>query len=704
MKKNFAILLPYKEQYTRSKSAAAAIWVKDYIKNSKFKKKTIIFGNLENKIDKPLTKNFINLDISKVIINRNRSYTKKFLKYCNKNNFDVIEIHNRPESLIYLIKSKLKSKFIFVFHNNPQDLRYSKTVKEREFILKKCDQIFFVSKWVMNKFFEGLSVSYNNNCEVLYPAINKLKKFPKKEKLIIFTGKLNHAKGYDIFGQSCLKVLKKFSNWNAIAIGNEKRESYNFEHPNYKVLDWLPHEKIMRHYKKSSIAIVCSRWQEPFGRTAMEAAASGCATIISKRGGLEETFNAKKLIIDKLNVNKMVSLISKLILDKNKLRKVQKDNFKNVIHIIDKLTKRIDEIKTFLITNKLNYISKKNFKILHISNFGLRNNHRLFNLSISKKISSGFIRNGHDVIDFSYRDIFNRLNVYGLKTINEKIYDISLNYRPDFIVLGHNNVLSRENILKLKKTINPKISIWYEDHLAKTGPDYVKNITLLEKNHDLIDKYFVTTHTKYINSIIQKNKINFIPIPADENIENLHIYKSNRRYKDLFFALSHGVNFGKLKKNNYDERESFLRELISINNKCTFNILGIANEEPKWNYDFYDELSKCKMALNLSRGKPIKYTSSNRIASLVANGILTFIDKDTRFYDFFDENEMKFYKNPQDLLNQIENLKGDTKKINSISKNGKVKYLSIFNSKLVSEYILNKTFNIKTDSKFVWDK
>ena len=147
-----------------------------------------------------------------------------------------------------------------------------------------------------------------------------------------------------------------------------------------------------------------------------------------------------------------------------------------------------------------------------------------------------------------------------------------------------------------------------------------------------------------------------------------------------------------------------MKELISKNKECTFNILGIANQEPKWNYDYYNELSKCKMALNLSRGKPIKYTSSNRIASLVANGILTFIDKDTCFDDFFDENEMKFYKNPQDLLDQIENLKGDIKKIDSISKKGKLKYLSIFNSKLVSEYILNKTLNINSTSKFVWDK
>ena len=35
----------------------------------------------------------------------------------------------------------------------------------------------------------------------------------------------------------------------------------------------------------------------------------------------------------------------------------------------------------------------------------------------------------------------------------------------------------------------------------------------------------------------------------------------------------------------------------------------------------------CKMSLNLSRGKPLKYASSNRIASYVGNGILTFIDE-----------------------------------------------------------------------------
>ena len=244
----------------------------------------MVFGNISKK-DKALSKNYINLDISNIKYKTNYFYTKKFHDKYNKFNFDIIEIHNRPESLVYLIKKSLGCKFIFVYHNNPQDLRFSRTVKERLFIVNNCDQIYFVSKWVMKKFFEGLPFKYKNNCEVLYPSIKPLSKFPKKEKIIIFTGKLNSSKGYDIFGNAIKRILDKFSNWRALAIGNERREVHNFKHRNFKVIDWLPHERILNFYKRSSISVVCSRWQEPLGRTAMESAASGCATITTNRGG-----------------------------------------------------------------------------------------------------------------------------------------------------------------------------------------------------------------------------------------------------------------------------------------------------------------------------------------------------------------------------------------------------------------------------------
>ena len=248
-----------------------------------------------------------------------------------------------------------------------------------------------------------------------------------------------------------------------------------------------------------------------------------------------------------------------------------------------------------------------------------------------------------------------------------------------------------------------KIALWYEDHLIKGGPNFISNLNLIEKNRDLIDQYFVTTFPDLINTKIAKNKLNYIPIPADKNIKNLEIYNSNNRYKDLFFALSHGVNYGKLKSRNVDERESFLNELMKKNQKLTFNILGYAGEQPKWNYQYFKELSKCKTALNLSRGIPSKYASSNRIASLIANGIMTFIDKKTMYQDFFGNDEMGFYSNVDDLLNQLDKLNGNINKINKISRNGKAKYFSIFDNSIVSDYIISKTFNTKSGYKYVWD-
>ena len=172
---------------------------------------------------------------------------------------------------------------------------------------------------------------------------------------------------------------------------------------------------------------------------------------------------------------------------------------------------------------------------------------------------------------------------------------------------------------------------------------------------------------------------------------------------NLLFALSHSVNYGKLKPRNIDERENFLNELMQKNKKLTFNILGYASEQPRWNYQYFNELSKCKTALNLSRGVPSKYASSNRIASLIANGIMTFIDKKTMYQDFFNSDEMGFYTDADDLLNQLDKLNGNICKINKISKNGKKKYFSIFNNSIISEYIISKTFNTKNKYKYVWD-
>ncbi len=692
MSKQIAILLPYKEQYTRDHAGAASIWVKDYIKKSKFKDITLIYGNLDRKF-KPFTKNFKSLDLGR-IIKKNISYTENLYKEFLKYNFRIIEIHNRPESLLHLLKKKIKTKYIFVFHNNPLDLRGSSSVKERIYIAENTDQIYFVSKWVMNKFFDGLPYKYRNNCDILYPAIKPLKQFPKKKNIIIFSGKLNSSKGYDVFGNAVIKILNKYDNWKALAIGNEPRENYNFNHERFKILDWIKHDEILKYYKKSAISIVPSKWQEPFGRTALESAAYGCSTITSKNGGLPETFK-NPIFLNKVNKDDLFNEIKKLIDNPNLRKKIQKENFKSVIHTIEKKVNKIDSWKAKNLEFKLNIKKNRSLRILHVSTFDEKNDHRLFNISIANKISKGLIRNNHDVINFNYRSHIKK-NFISEKNslINSKIMKICDNYRPNLIILGHNNVLDANSINSIKEKYKSKIILWYEDALGHRGegPNWRENLSLIEKNNSLIDNYFLTTHPSEIKTKINKNKMFFLPILVDENIENLEIYKSNYRYKDLFFAFSHGVNFGKLKRGKSDEREIFIKDLMNSFPNINYNILGVSNHEPKWNYGFYDELSKCKIALNLSRGKPLKYTSSNRIASLIGNGIYTFIDYKTKFSDFFDENEMGFYKDINDLGTKIEHLLSNPKKYRKFGKLGKKRYFELFNNKKIVKDIIDNTF------------
>ena len=214
----------------------------------------------------------------------------------------------------------------------------------------------------------------------------------------------------------------------------------------------------------------------------------------------------------------------------------------------------------------------------------------------------------------------------------------------------------------------------------------------------LLDYSFCTTDPRSLN--LYNKKISYIPNPVDESIDDLKVYENKKPEYDLFFAMSHGVHRGVLKKGKYDEREKLIFYLMKKNPHLKFNIFGMNKIQPIWGDDFKKNLYNSKIALNLSQGKALKYYSSDRIAQLIGNGIATLIDRKTKLSKFFSDKEVIFYNSKIDLHNKLNKMLKDDIARNRLAKKGKDLYHKKYNSKKVAEYIIYKTFGI--NKKFNW--
>ncbi len=705
-----AILLPYKENFSPEYPGAVSLFVYETSKKSKYKKNIIVFGNTEYK--KKFNIKYSNINLSKKILSsQTRNYVNKFINLQKRNDFSIIEVHNRPSYINQLNDKMPKKIFSLYFHNDPLSMDGSKTIKERKKLLKICYKIIFNSNWSKKRFLEGLENKFvnSNKLAVFFQSAKKanLSVVNKKKDWITFVGKLNKAKGYDIFAESIQKILNKYPNWKAKVIGDEKREKIELNHISADLLGFRNHNEVLNIFKRSSIAVACSRWEEPFGRTSLEASANGCAVIITNKGGLPETITNAR-ILKSLTVKELTKEISYLINNQNQRKKLQNLSIKNFYLTHDFVTKMIDNYRDEKLNiNSFFYLKKikKSLRILHITNFNERLDGRLF-FNTGRRINNGFIRQGHSVLGFSDRDIqkyYKSLSdIKGAKTLNDKLKKTCYNYKPDLIVLGHADLISKDQISELREDYpNTKFCQWFLDPLNKKGPDYERNKNRILDKIDVVDSTFLTTSPDVLDFLKGKNSF-YIPNPSDKSFETLNNFNKSCNV-DVFFALSHGVHRGVLKSGKIDDRILFLNKLKTNTPNVKFDIYGIDKVQPIWADHYFKTISNAKMGLNLSRGEAIKYYSSDRITQIVGNGLVCLIDEKTDYKNFFNNSEMIFYNSVNDLSEKIIKISSDEKLRKKIAKNGKLKYMKYFNSDLVSEYIIDKTLDIKSNKKYLWE-
>ncbi|MDB3925322.1 glycosyltransferase [Candidatus Pelagibacter sp.] len=678
MKKDIFIILPFKESLNPNYAGAVSLYVKDTTNYSKFKKRISIISSDDFK--------------NKSQLFRNKNY---IINFCNKyktSNIKIIEIHNRPEYYNYIKKYFPTTKIKLIFHNDPLSLRGSISLKERENIINGCDKVIFISRWIQQRFFTSFKNANLSRTLIIPHGVNKNIKInlSNKEKNILFVGKLNHAKGYHIFSEAALKFKKIDPSWNFIAIGNEARKEIFPEKKIVKEIGYKKNNDVLKYYSKSEIAIGNSVWDEPLGRIAIEASSRKCLPIISNKGGLAESKNIA-LVLKENTSSELVDILKKITKNKILRRKQQEIFYKNNNFDIKIISKMLDDARSEIIKNQNRIHLSDKKRILHIANFNENSDGRLF-YSFANKLNNGFIKNNHIVETISNRSFLksNRSIIQPfspIKKFNNKILNTIKNFSPHLIVIGHVFNIN-DDVFNYCKENNIKICSWFIDSVS---PEFLKDNTKSNflRNLEFVDYCFLTSSPKIFKKNINYKKLKFIPNPVDSAIDHYKNYKNNHNEYDIFVAISHGQNRGILKKGKSDEREKFINEIISDLPQFKFAQFGLNNFEPVWGSNYYHYLSKTKIGLNISRGKYQNKYSSDRISSLIGNGLLVFINQNTNFQNMLSKKDVVYYRNKKDLIQKLKYYNTNNKERIKIAKSGYEKYHKHMSNIVVSNYILS---------------
>ena len=133
-------------------------------------------------------------------------------------------------------------------------------------------------------------------------------------------------------------------------------------------------------------------------------------------------------------------------------------------------------------------------RIVHCATF-CTNKFGLDYYSGNHKISNGLIRNGHNVYDFSYRDIARseaplKTKWLGIRKMNQRLVETVNEVRPDLLLLGHSELIANETLLEIRKIIPKiKIAMWWVDWLD----GFLVNRYFFIERINLVDEFFMTT-------------------------------------------------------------------------------------------------------------------------------------------------------------------------------------------------------------------
>lgn len=334
-------------------------------------------------------------------------------------------------------------------------------------------------------------------------------------------------------------------------------------------------------------------------------------------------------------------------------------------------------------------------RILMVDNMQIR---RYGNLQMGpgRKLVCAAVRSNHRLAEFSDRDIARFLSPCGIRAVggylaNIKLIQTAKNFKPDALFIGHCDYICNWALNSIRKML-PAIRmahfnvdpLWMDWHVRQ----------IQERMHST-DAIFVTTGGSTLKKFCTgKNTVAYMPNPSDGSMERADNSLKVDFSRDLVFCG---------KELPHDDRTELLRALVDkLNGKLRFDIFGMFGHPAQWGANYETMLSNSKMALNINRKEGWPLASSDRIAHLMGNGLLTFLSDKGQMEKFFSDKDVVFFKDAGDLAEKILYFHAHDEKRRAVAASGRARYHMLFDSSRVLKFMLETLFHEPYSEAYEW--
>jgi hypothetical protein len=293
-----------------------------------------------------------------------------------------------------------------------------------------------------------------------------------------------------------------------------------------------------------------------------------------------------------------------------------------------------------------------------------------------RKLIKGFIRNGHDVMEFSYFDMLSQLcptrirplkTVLGKPTVTRALMKLAEEYSPDMVVLFGLRRLDEETVLRLRRAAGRAVFVgMYAD--MTSGPD--ERVVRIARQCDWL---MLTSAGQALQWYKRAGvpKCAFVPNAADADIEGPGDVPDAWRSEVVFTGkLAHNL------PGQDAERESLIRRLADRR----LTVWGCLGRPRVVGADYSRAIRGAKIALSINAYNDVRMYHSDRLTNYLAHGafvLAKYVPGSELMFE--DRRHLRYFETSDQCVELIEGYLADDEERRRIAASGMERVHSAFN-------------------------